>query len=91
MTKVSMRDMMTKFKASVQPHLDKGEEVMVLDGKTGKVRCKISPPFARMNLKIDWKAHWVAQNRQPLILHSTDNDLMALALNNSKREGHQFL
>ena len=90
MTSVSMSDMMTKFKVSIQPYLDKGEEVLVVDGKSGDVRCRICPPLSNKERKVDWQAHWDKENRRSIKMNSDLADPVADALNSSRDESHLF-
>lgn len=90
MTSVSMSDMMTKFKVSIQPYLDKGEEVLVVDGKSGDIRCRICPPVSNKDRKVDWQAHWSKENRKAIRLNSSLPDPVSAALNSSRDDSHLF-
>jgi len=86
-----MSDMMTKFKVSVQPHLDKGEEVLVVDGKTGEVRCRICPPILSQDITVDWDSHWKQQQRKPIKLNSEHADPISIVVNEGRDETRLFL
>lgn len=89
MTSVSMSEMMTKFKVTVQPHLDKGEDVMVIDKKTGEIKCRICPPVSNENIEVDWERHWGKYQRDPIILKSSfDGDPVAMALSHTRGDSH---
>jgi hypothetical protein len=90
MTSVSMSDMMTKFKVSVQPHLDKGEEVLVVDGKSGAIRCRICPPVSPSDIQVDWQSRLQRSEHQPIALSSNLDDPIADAIGSSRDDSRFF-
>jgi hypothetical protein len=91
MQTVSMSDLMTKFNKSVQPLLDRGEEVEVLDMKSGGVRCIISPPKIKDVSKVDWNKHWSKSGKKKYHVQQANvEDLVKKALIESRDEEHLF-
>ena len=92
MTTVSMSEMQTKFKECVQPHLDMGQLVQVVDKKTGAVKCQILPPNYESNKPVDWKAIFASREHvQVKIIDVVGHDVVQEALRSNREDRHLIL
>ena len=87
-----MSELQTKFRECVQPHLNNGYIVQVIDKKTGVIKCQIQPPNYEAKQRVDWKAIFASREHVQININEVlGKDVVQEALRNDRDESQLIL